>query len=108
MDVEIFIPIIMFIALAVTIIFWRKYQNDERLAMIEKGMNPSDGHNPKSPSFALRFALLLIGAGVGLFIGYFLDALFNMEEVAYFSMLFIFGGLGLGLSYVIDERNKRD
>jgi len=30
--------------------------------------------------------------------------MFNMDEVGYFSMLFIFGGLGLGLSYFVEEK----
>ena len=47
-----------------------------------------------------------MGAGIGLLAGYFLDEAFRMDEVAYFSMLFIFGGAGLGLAYVIEE--KRD
>lgn len=39
--------------------------------------------------------------------GYWLDYAFNMEEVAYFSMLFIFGGAGLAIAYVIEsKRNK--
>ena len=40
--------------------------------------------------------------------GYFLDRAYDMEEVAYFSMLFIFGGIGLGLSYLIEERKFRE
>jgi len=32
---------------------------------------------------------------------------FDLEEVAYFSMIFIFGGLGLGLAYLIEEKKAR-
>jgi hypothetical protein len=39
--------------------------------------------------------------------GYWLDRAFDMEEVAYFSMIFIFGGLGLGLAYLIEEKNQK-
>jgi len=31
-----------------------------------------------------------------------------MEEVAYFSMLFIFGGAGLGISYIIEEKRDKE
>jgi hypothetical protein len=31
-----------------------------------------------------------------------------MEEVAYFSMLFICGGLGLGASYLIEEKKMKE
>jgi hypothetical protein len=36
--------------------------------------------------------------------GYWLDSAFDMEEVAYFSMILIFGGFGLGLAYMVEER----
>jgi hypothetical protein len=31
-----------------------------------------------------------------------------MEEVAYFSMLFVFGGIGLGGSYLIEEKKIKE
>jgi hypothetical protein len=40
-------------------------------------------------------------------VAYFLDRAFYMEEVAYFSMLLIFGGLGLGAAYVIEEKKEK-
>ncbi len=39
--------------------------------------------------------------------GYTLDRLFDMEEVAYFSMILIFGGFGLGAAYLIEKRRSR-
>jgi hypothetical protein len=39
--------------------------------------------------------------------GYWLDETFRMEETGYFSMLFIFGGLGLGAAYLIEERKSK-
>ena len=78
--------------------------------MIEKGVDPKSFrlNRLRDSSGALRASLLLIGAGVGLLMGYFLDRAFYMEEVAYFSMLFIFGGLGLGASYLIEEKKMKD
>jgi hypothetical protein len=49
-----------------------------------------------------------MGAGAGLLFGYFLDMNFRMQEVGYFSMLFIFGGIGLGLSYLIEEKKNKE
>jgi hypothetical protein len=31
-----------------------------------------------------------------------------MEEVAYFSMVFLFGGAGLGISYMIEEKKNKN
>jgi len=109
MDVAIMgimVPIIGSIGLFITIIYIRKFQNLERMAIIEKGLNPDIFKKESSSAGTLRAALLLMGAGLGLLMGYWLDRSFDMEEVAYFSMLFIFGGLGLGIAYIIEERKQ--
>lgn len=104
------VPIIMTICAAVIWIYVRKFENQERMAMIEKGVDPKSFrlNRTRDSSGALRASLLLIGAGAGLLMGYALDRMFYMEEVAYFSMLFIFGGLGLGASYLIEEKKLKD
>jgi hypothetical protein len=105
------IPIVTVVGIIVMIIYLRRYQNQERMAMIEKGVSADLLVGPQSSgnvSFSLRASLLLIGVGIGILFGYFLDYHFGMEEVGYFSMLFIFGGIGLGLAYLIEEKkNKR-
>lgn len=108
MDTEalaIMIPIIAVIGGIVMIIYLRKYENEERMAMIEKGVDPSVfTRKVRNTSGALRASLLLIGAGLGLLLGYALDRAFYMDEVGYFSMLLICGGAGLGLAYMIEEK----
>jgi hypothetical protein len=93
----------------IMIVYLRKFTNEERIAMIEKGVDPQFFNVKKSfnTSVPLRASLLMIGGGVGLLLGHFLDRTFDMEEVAYFSMLFICGGIGLGASYLIEERKVR-
>jgi hypothetical protein len=98
--------IIATVSLFIMIIYLRKFQNIERMAMIEKGVGAELFAKNGDPSWALRFAFLLIGAGSGLLFGYFLDELFNMKEVAYFSMVLIFGGLGLVSAYLFEERKN--
>ena len=107
--IGVFIPIIAIMGGVIIVIYLRKYANDERMAMIEKGVDPSTFTRPKRyDAGPLRASLLLIGAGIGLLLGHFLERQFNMaEEVAYFSMLFIFGGLGLGAAYLVEEKKQR-
>lgn len=104
------IPIVAIISVFTMIIYLRRYENTERMAMIEKGVDPSlfTKKQRGGTSGTLRAALLFIGAGVGLLIAYFLDRTYNMEEVAYFSMIFIFGGLGLGAAYLIEEKKIKE
>lgn len=106
--IGVFIPIVAIIGIVIAVIYLRRYENEERMSMIEKGMSPADVKKSRNTSLPLRFSLLMIGVGTGLFVGYFLDANTRMEEVAYFSMLFIFGGLGLGLAYIIEEKKNKD
>ena len=91
----------------VMVVFLRKYTNIERMALIEKGEQPFQTKHSNT-SIPLRFSLLFIGFGLGLLIGYFLDSAFRMEEVAYFSMIFVFGGGGLGLAYLIEEKKAQE
>ena len=103
----ILLPIIITLGAFIMVVYIRKFENLEKMAIIEKGLSPDLFKKERSTSGALRSGLLLIGAGVGLLMGYWLDRTFDMEEVAYFSMLFIFGGVGLGLAYLIEEKNAR-
>jgi hypothetical protein len=113
MDVEVLgvmIPIIGIVGAFIMIVYLRRYENAERMAMIEKGVDPTLFAKKQrgTNTGPLRAALLFIGAGLGLLVAYFLDRAFYMEEVAYFSMLFIFGGLGLGAAYLVEEKKIKE
>jgi hypothetical protein len=104
----IMIPIISIIGFFIMVIYLRKYENEERMAMIDKGVSPDIFvKKQRDTSVSLRFSLLMIGVGLGILLGYFLDRAFDMEEVAYFSMLFICGGIGLGAAYMIEESKMK-
>lgn len=80
--------------------------NREKMAMIERGMDPRSYRSQPSPYKYLKWALLLIGAGLGLFLAYLLDdTVFHRDPTpVYFALIGIFGGAGLFLSYVIEKR----
>ncbi|MBN8578595.1 MAG: hypothetical protein KF775_09600 [Cyclobacteriaceae bacterium] len=103
----ILLPIIITLGAFVLLAYMRKFENLERMAIIEKGLSPDLFKKTRSTSGALRASLLLMGAGLGFLMGYWLDEVFRMREVAYFSMLFLFGGAGLGLAYLVEERKNR-
>jgi hypothetical protein len=87
-------------------------RNRENMAMIEKGMNPKEYTARPAPYRSLKWGLLLMGAGLGLFLGYILtEQLMRIEDdnpVMYFSMLAICGGAGLFLSYKIEKKETID
>ena len=101
------LPIVITLGAFIMVVYLRKYENVERMSMIEKGVSPETFRRPRNGNFStLRWSLLLIGIGIGFLMGYWLDRTFDMEETGYFSMLFIFGGLGLGISYFFEEKKS--
>ncbi|MGQ0739547.1 MAG: DUF6249 domain-containing protein [Bacteroidota bacterium] len=112
---EALVPITMFaggFAMVFGIYYLKTRQN---LAMIEKGMNPKEFANRPAPYKNLKWALLLIGSGVGLFLAYFLDNYVLNANVSphadggkhaaiYFSLIAIGGGLGLFGSYRMEKK----
>ena len=81
----------------------------ERMAMIERGMDPRRYKPQSAPYQTLKWGLLLIGAGLGLFLAYTLDrTVFSRTEdenvAIYFALIAIFGGLGLFASFRIEKK----
>lgn len=113
---EALIPITMFaggFAMIFGIYYLKTRQN---LAMIEKNMNPKEFANRPAPYKNLKWALLLIGAGIGLFLAYLLDNYVMPVEInkfgnhgsqnvpIYFALIAIGGGLGLFGSYRMEKK----
>jgi len=117
MMAAILIPL-TFCALIFGIVYLIKREN---LAMIEKGMNPKEFANRPAPYKNLKWGLLLMGAGAGLFLAYVLDVVafqntwtetFNgnvyrhhdENPAIYFALIAIGGGLGLFGSYKMEKK----
>jgi heme A synthase len=88
-------------------LFFLYVRRRERLTMMEKGVDASIFYqketSPKSVS--LRYGMLFIGVGVGILLGNILAVTTNLhEEVSYFSMIFLLGGIALVLNYLIEKR----
>jgi hypothetical protein len=113
---EALIPITMFVggfAMVFGIYYLKTRQN---MAMIERNMNPKQFANRPAPYKNLKWALLLIGAGVGLFLAYLLDNYVLVPQLEhgfrdrgqnapiYFALIAIGGGLGLFGSYKMEKK----
>ena len=108
---EILIPITIF-AGGFAMIFGISYlKTRENLSMLEKGMNPKVDANRPAPFKNLKWGLLLMGAGIGLFLAYVLDNYVFMKtdnEAIYFALIGIGGGLGLIGSYQVEKKEYLD
>lgn len=108
----ILIPIAAIVGVFTTAVLLRKFENDERMAMIEKGLNPHTPKpkrpRPKSTSMiTFHFAAISIGLSLGLLIGHLLHSVLDMfAPIAYFSMILLFGGIGLLVSYAVQFNHE--
>lgn len=83
----------------------------ERMALLERGVDASFFINPvKQQSFiALKFGLLFIGLAIGIFAGGLLNHLTPMDqEESYFSMIFLFGGIGLVINHYMEKAERAE
>lgn len=106
------------------LIFGIRYFNSrENMAMIEKGLDPKlRAERRPAPFRNLKWGLLFVGAGLGLFLAYLLDnfVFYNVRQhipneyneghnaPIYFALIAIGGGIGLILSYKIERKNLPD
>ncbi|HEY4877112.1 MAG TPA: DUF6249 domain-containing protein [Puia sp.] len=117
--IALFIPILITLGAFAMIFGIRYLQNKENLIMIEKGMNPKLVEKRPTPYRNLKWGLVLLGAGIGLFAAYLLDNYVfyknhhDFDEGGsnvwiYFSLIAIGGGVGLITSYRIEKRELLD
>jgi hypothetical protein len=98
----------------------RYFNNRENMAMIEKGLDPKlKPERRPAPFRNLKWGLLLVGSGIGLFLAYLLDntLLYSVHHrfpnefdseanvPVYFALIAIGGGIGLIMSYRIERKH---
>jgi hypothetical protein len=86
-------------------------RNKERLALIEKGADPELFKAKPEPDTGhrnIKVGLFLIGIAIGILAGYFLAEGGMQETPAYFSMIFLFGGIALVISYYLQKKNQEN
>lgn len=105
---EILIPITFFLSLFGVLYVYFNTRHKERMSMIEKGADASLFQSKKGYSNAsMRFGMFLIGIALGILTGNILTETTSLqEEVSYFSMIFLFGGMSLVSYYMFIERKK--
>ncbi|MBU2652347.1 MAG: hypothetical protein KKA81_15570 [Bacteroidetes bacterium] len=106
-----FTPIFILLIIGATIygLVHLNIRKKERMAMLEKGADPKIFHTESNKVTTLKWGLVLIGISLGLFAGRALEnssAFQHAAEVGYFSMIFLFGGLALVISYFLERKEK--
>ncbi len=107
MLVEIVVPIAIF-ALTFGIVYvFVSTRHKERMKLIESGADPALFQSKSKTGIAIKFGLLMIGVGIGIFIGNVLAQFTAIsEDVAIPSMILIFAGSGLLLGNKIAREQE--
>lgn len=110
----ILVPITFFICTFAMIFGIRYFSNKEKMAMIERGIDPGVRKSTPQPFLSLKFGLLLVGLGIGLLVALFTvrgllgndltDGQEGQAVAIYFGFIGIFGGIGLIISYMIEKK----
>ncbi|WP_275316355.1 DUF6249 domain-containing protein [Tenacibaculum bernardetii] len=106
--------VFMFLFAIIFGIFYLFYstRNKERLALIEKGVDAKifmQGERKKSTLtgriIILNLALLLMGIGLGIFLGLIIDTYTSInEDAVYPAMIFLMAGVGLFAGFNITKK----
>ncbi len=112
MNEDIVIPVSLFAFTFAIIYFYLITRNKERMALIEKGADPSLFKSKPKMSlgnfFVLKAGLFFIGIGIGVVLGNILMIYTSLNDGAsYVSMIFLFGGLGLIAGYWFQSRAEK-
>ena len=116
MDPGILVPLTLFAGTAV--VLWKFFEgrHKERMAMIEKGVNPADFKSASpfrlwqgSMLSNLKWGLLFIFVGIGLLVGLQLENYFRFDEGSFiFGCILITGGLALIIFYFIAAKKLKE
>lgn len=111
---EILIPLLaiggFFTAVIVWVYMHYSSRYKERMALLEYGKD-ANVYNPtsKQQNKTLKYGIVAVMIGVGIFMGNLLDGLGMMEEAAYGSMILLMGGVGLvGYYFLMEKKMEED
>lgn len=115
MEAEFLIPITLFGASAAVLWKFVDSRHQERKAIIDKGLNPSDymelyKHQAfaTNPLSSLKWGLLSMFVGGGVLFGLILRERYHVDEAIFPSFVLIMGGLGLIVFYLLASKKMKE
>lgn len=102
---EILVPMTVFACIFGVLFVFFTTRNKERMLMIEKGADPSIFHRSYK-RFGIKVGLMAMGVALGILVGQLISHLTKMHlDEATFSMIFLFGGLGLVVDHFLAKKD---
>jgi hypothetical protein len=99
----IFVPVAFFLTIFAILYVYYTTRTKERLALIEKGVDANIFKTEPSKYALLKWGIFLIALAIGVITGYALSNVIN-EVAAFFTMILLFGGLGLIVAHFITNK----
>lgn len=110
---EILIPMLGIIGFFTSVIVWvymhysSRYK--ERMALLEYGKDADVYKSQKRErNNTLKYGIVAVMVGIGIFMGNILDGIGMMGEAAYGSMILLMGGAGLVGYYFLQEKKLEE
>lgn len=108
MNVDVLVPMSFFLAIFGVVYLYLSTRNKERLALIEKGADASIFMRGNKTSFykviLLNVALLLMGIGIGVFIGILVTTYTALDKNAvYPAIIFLMAGMSLFVGFYMTK-----
>lgn len=92
-------------------IVYLRNKNKERMAIIDKGVDPAifKEEFKSSKNLTMKIGIFLVGIALGIITGSIIADYSGAvpEEVAYFASIFLFGGASLLLSVYVDKKSSK-
>ncbi|HCA80388.1 MAG TPA: hypothetical protein DEP53_11720 [Bacteroidetes bacterium] len=114
MNGEFLIPIFLFGGAAAVLIVYYNNRHKERMAMIEKGVNPADFKGLPmrewfrlNPLSSLKWGLLSIFVGLGAIFAMWVHRNYDVPDGIYISSMLVTGGIALIIYYFIASRKLK-
>lgn len=114
---EILVPIfamVFIFGFPAIIIFWAIYtKHRERMRLIEKGISPEEAKKyfidsekkPRNPYGSLKWGLILLFLGIGIFAGNVIEEIYDFNEGVVFGIVLLSAGIGFLIYYLL-VKNK--
>ena len=102
---EILVPLIVFSTMFGVVYVAITARHRQRMAMIEKGIKPSEMQSTRDPYSSLKFGMVAVGVGLGLFLGKLVSVNLMVDEsnkaLPYLMMVALCAGLALIANFFI-------
>ncbi len=103
---EFMIPIAFFAAIYG--IVYLSIRKKERMALLDRGLDPKSFDTGTSNFSSLKYGLLMTGIGFGILTANVIVAAGLMtDEAAYFSFVALFGGIALIIDYILEVNIRK-